>query len=112
MGSRNRVPPSAPYTTNVTTFVAVNWVEANSSRGSMGWAAFRCHHTNTASSTDPPTSAPSTAALVQPADGPSMSPYVTPTSPSVTSTPPATSTRPVASGSYDSGTCRHDRYTT
>jgi hypothetical protein len=90
----------------------VNWVEENRSRGSIGARARRSQTTNAASSATPAASAVTTAGLPHPLAGPSISPYVSPTSPRVTSAPPAMSTRPVASGSWDSGTCRTASTTT
>src|SRR5262245_2229738 len=106
------MPPSAPYMTKVTTFVAVNRVEENRSSGSIGARERRSHRPNAASRAAPHPIAASTPGLPQPLTGPSISPYVTPTSPRVTRVPPVRSTRPVASASWDSGTCRHASSTT
>ena len=74
IGSRNRVPPSAPYTMNVTMLAEVNWVERNRLSRSIG-AGLRCSQpTNAASSTTPAISAASGPALDQPFAGPSISP--------------------------------------
>jgi hypothetical protein len=74
MGSRNRAPPSAPYTANVTTLEALNWAEANRFSGSIGMAARRSQAMKATIRSTPPARAASGAGALQPAPGPSISP--------------------------------------